>query len=133
MTAAELMGRAIAEAVWDRVDAMKRGALGPRQMLSWEAAGEQARANWTAIGEHALAEIRAARLSDDSVIRMSLAQSIFGLMRKAMLASPAGLPRYAATTWSDAHPDERADYFAIAGAAMQTVRAAKAEQQARAA
>lgn len=130
MTAAELMGRALAEACWDRADAFKRGGLGPRPMLRWDTLGDAPRANWTRIGERALAEMRAANLTDETAMRITLAQSVFGLLREAMRASPGGVPRWAADSWSDAPPDERADYFAIAGQAIATVRAAK---QARAA
>lgn len=134
MTAAEIMGRAIAEASWDRADAYRRGALGPRRLLRWETAGDQARANWTTIGAQALAELRAAALTDETAIRLTLAQVIFGLMRAQMRASELGIPRWAAEIWSDAPPEERADYFAIATQAMAAVRAAKASaQQARAA
>jgi hypothetical protein len=128
MTAAEVMGRAIAEASWDRAAAFRRGGLGPRRLLRWETIGDQARANWTAIGARALAELKAAGLTDETAIRLTLAQVIFGLMRERMRASELGIPRWAAEVWSDAPPEERADYFAIA------TRAAKARaQQARAA
>lgn len=134
MTGAEIMGHAIAEATWDRADAYRRGCLGPRSQLRWETAGDEARAGWVAIGAQALAELRAAKLTDETALRMSLAQSIFGLIRARMRAAEQGVPRWAADTWNDAAPEERTDYFVIAGKAIEAVRAAKASaQQARAA
>lgn len=134
MSPAEAMGRAVAEATWDQVDAHRRGALGPRRLLTWESAGDAARATWTKLGAQVLAEARAAKLTDETAQRISVAQSIFGAIREAMRASEHGIPRWTATLWSDAAPEERADYFAIAGKAIAAMRALKAEaQQARAA
>ena len=126
MTAAEIMARAIAEACWDRVDIHKRGSLGPRRLLRWETVGSAARANWIKIAAQVLAETRAAGLTDETALRMSMAQSIFAAIKAAMRASENGLPGWAAATWSDAPPEEQADYFAIAGQAIATTRAAKA-------
>jgi hypothetical protein len=134
MTAAELMGRTIAEAAWDRADLYKRGMLGPRRLLRWETSGDAARASWTKVGEQVLAEARAAALTDETAQRMSVAQSIFGALKAAMRASENGLPGWAAANWGDGTPDERADYFAIAGQAIDAIRLAKTQaREARAA
>lgn len=134
MTAAEVMAKAIAEAMWDRADAYRRGGLGPRRLLRWEATSGDVRTGWVAIGAQALAELRVAKLTDETALRMSLARVIFGLVRARMRASEQGIPRWAAETWGDAGPEERGDYFAIAGQAIDAVRAIKAQaRQARAA